>query len=245
MATVGELAGLLQSSMQSPAPPGPGICPICRGFPGPGYTEDAGCGFTPKHLDAVVPISYAPGLGQLHTALRGYKDDVLPAVRRTFRLRLGAVLWKFLARHEPCVAVAAGTDSFDMVTVVPSKTKAQDQRRSALRELVGTTCGHTSARYRRLLSPTDAGTTDRLFDARRYEATEALDGQSVLLIDDTWTSGASAQSAAYALKQAGAATVALVVIGRFIRPDYQDHRARLEEHRSPFDWDHCAAHQVG
>jgi hypothetical protein len=40
----------------------------------------------------------------------------------------------------------------------------------------------------------------------------------VLLVDDTWVSGASAQSAAAALKAAGARRVALVVLGRHVDP---------------------------
>jgi phosphoribosylpyrophosphate synthetase len=40
----------------------------------------------------------------------------------------------------------------------------------------------------------------------------------VLLVDDTWVSGGSAQSAAVALKTAGARRVALVVIGRHVDP---------------------------
>jgi adenine/guanine phosphoribosyltransferase-like PRPP-binding protein len=43
-------------------------------------------------------------------------------------------------------------------------------------------------------------------------------GADVLLLDDTWVSGGSAQSAAAALKLAGARTVALVVLGRHVDP---------------------------
>ena len=43
-------------------------------------------------------------------------------------------------------------------------------------------------------------------------------GASVLLVDDTWVSGASAQSAAAALKLAGARHVAVVVVGRHVNP---------------------------
>jgi hypothetical protein len=41
----------------------------------------------------------------------------------------------------------------------------------------------------------------------------------VLLADDTWVSGGSAQSAAVALKLAGAARVAIVVLGRHLDPE--------------------------
>ncbi|MGB6573885.1 MAG: hypothetical protein WBF20_19585, partial [Trebonia sp.] len=46
----------------------------------------------------------------------------------------------------------------------------------------------------------------------------AVTGTDVLLVDDTWVSGASAQSAAAALKAGGARRVALVVIGRHVDP---------------------------
>ena len=41
----------------------------------------------------------------------------------------------------------------------------------------------------------------------------------VLVVDDTWVSGGSAQSAAVALKLAGARRVAIIVLGRHINPD--------------------------
>ena len=40
----------------------------------------------------------------------------------------------------------------------------------------------------------------------------------MLLLDDSWVSGASAQSAAAALKRAGARRVAVVVLGRHVDP---------------------------
>jgi hypothetical protein len=44
-------------------------------------------------------------------------------------------------------------------------------------------------------------------------------GVDVLVVDDTWVSGGSAQSAAVALKLAGARRVAIIVIGRHVNPD--------------------------
>jgi hypothetical protein len=43
-------------------------------------------------------------------------------------------------------------------------------------------------------------------------------GADVLVVDDTWVSGGSAQSAAAALKLAGARRVAIVVLGRHLNP---------------------------
>jgi hypothetical protein len=43
-------------------------------------------------------------------------------------------------------------------------------------------------------------------------------GQDVLVLDDSWVSGGSAQSAAVALKRAGARRVAVIVLGRHLNP---------------------------
>lgn len=55
-----------------------------------------------------------------------------------------------------------------------------------------------------------------------------LDGAQVLVVDDTWVSGGSAQSAAAALKLAGARRVAVVVLGRHVNPADQRSAAFLE-----------------
>lgn len=47
-------------------------------------------------------------------------------------------------------------------------------------------------------------------------------GHHVLLIDDTWTSGGHAQSAAIALRRAGAARVSVLVIARWLSPEFGD-----------------------
>jgi hypothetical protein len=44
-------------------------------------------------------------------------------------------------------------------------------------------------------------------------------GRRALLLDDTYVSGARAQSAAAALRRAGACSVVIVAVGRVLRPD--------------------------
>lgn len=63
----------------------------------------------------------------------------------------------------------------------------------------------------------EMGRTDRkkhLRNAFRVRRNLRLDGQTILLVDDILTSGATCDSAARALKQAGAARVVTVVVGR-------------------------------
>ena len=77
------------------------------------------------------------------------------------------------------------------------------------------------------------------FDPAKYLTSRRLEGEAVLLIDDTWTTGASAQSAAASLVSAGAGTVAAVVIGRHINREWGDNDARLRA-LPRFGWDTCA-----
>ena len=72
---------------------------------------------------------------QLHHALRSYKR-IGGAAGRRLALELASVLWRFLDAHEQCVASAAGTDRFELVTTVPSGTQIQDANHP-LRAIVG------------------------------------------------------------------------------------------------------------
>jgi hypothetical protein len=192
----------------------------------------------PSWLHAVVPISWSLAGGALHQALRGYKDDPLPEVRAEAAAALGAVLERFLDGHERCVAAAAGVEAFTIVTAMPGRA---DRNRGPLRTLVRG-CPSVGGRLFPVLVGGGQAVPHR-FSPARFRARRVLRGEAVLLIDDTWTSGASAQSAAYALRRAGASRVGLVVIGRHVNPGFGDQRARCEE-PSGFRWSTCAEHRA-
>ncbi|MBO4140210.1 hypothetical protein J5U46_08650 [Micromonospora tulbaghiae] len=70
----------------------------------------------------------------------------------------------------------------------------------------------------------------------------SLEPVHVLILEDTWTTGARTQSLAHALKVAGATTVAAVVLGRHVDPNYAPARQLLNTIASPvFDTTRCAA----
>jgi predicted amidophosphoribosyltransferase len=66
--------------------------------------------------------------------------------------------------------------------------------------------------------------------ALRLGVTRRMRGEPVMLIDDQWTSGGHAQSAAAALKLAGSGPVAVVSLGRHFdrRPTREDYREAAE-----------------
>jgi hypothetical protein len=239
VATVGELSDPYANFMLNPLrPETPDVCSVCLTFT-QGFPTCWPCGHAARYADAVLPISYSVHLGQLHTALSGYKRDQ-PEVRRRLMPQLASVLWRFVEAHEACLARRVGVAGFEVATVVPSGSPDRDAAHP-LRWIVEN-AGPTKARFERTLQRTDTPVREREVDAGKFRALRRLDDEDVLLIDDTWTTGASAQSAAGALKAAGARTVGIIVMGRHVRPDYASNAARLADLPRGFDWSICAFH---
>jgi predicted amidophosphoribosyltransferase len=238
MPTVTELTELYGNFMLGPRP-GPGVCDVCFTFT-EGHDRCFACGQQNSSLDAVVPISYSVAGGQLHHALAGYKR-LGGEVARRLQVEIAAVLWRFLALHEACVAREAAATRFDVVTTVPSSSRERDERHP-LRLIVGELARPTRDRYERLLTRSCVPVPERAFDVRKFDVTRTLGGEAVLLIDDTWTTGSGAQSAAAALRHAGAGPVAAVVIGRHVKRGWRENDRRLRSLSQPFDWSACAWH---
>jgi len=236
MPSVGELTALYTNFMLGPRP-GPEVCDQCFNFTR-GYERCYACAHNEDRLDAMAPISYSVAREQLHHALALYKR-LGGDVARRLQVELAAVLWRHLAAHEQCLARAAGVDAFAVVTTVPSGDRVRDEHHP-LRSIVGELVGPTRARHERLLLRSPAEIAARAFDPHKFEPIRQLDGQPVLLIDDTWTTGASAQSAAAALRDAGAGPVAALVIGRHLNREWHQNDRRLRGITRPFDWERCA-----
>jgi hypothetical protein len=236
MPTVAELSAVYGNFMLGPRP-GPDVCEICFNFTN-GYARCYACTHGGTWLDVVSPISYSVAREQLHHALASYKR-LTGEVARRLSAQLAAVLWRFLAEHERCVARAAHAEAFALVTAVPSGDRDRDEHQP-LRRIVGEIVGPTRSRHERLLERCHVDVPAREFDRQKFRALRGLNGEAVLLIDDTWTTGSSAQSAAAALKSAGAGPVAAVVIGRHLNREWHENDRRLRGITRPFDWNRCA-----
>ncbi len=234
MASVRELSAPYENFMFGPRH-GPGVCVRCFNLTD-GYDCCYACTRQPSVLDVAVPISYSVAHEQLHHALASYKRLHGIAGRR-LAVQLAAVLWRYLDEHERCAARAAGAPAFPIVTTVPSSDPAQDDEHP-LRWIVANAVRPTRARHERLLRRSDLAVVPHRFAYGRYEALRRLAGEAILLIDDTWTVGANAQSAAAALKSAGAGPVAAVVIGRHVNRAWRQNDRHLRS-LPPFDWRQC------
>jgi hypothetical protein len=222
--------------MLSPRP-GPNVCRTCFNFTD-GFERCYACARNENWIDVVAPISYSVAGEQLHLMLAGYKRSG-GGVARVLGIELAAMLWRYLERHELCIARRASVPGFPFVTTVPSGDPGRDEHHP-LRWLVGELAVPTRARHERLLVRSEVPVAGRRFHPGKFAPTRSLDDEPVLLIDDTWTTGASAQSAAAALKGAGAGAVATVVIGRHLNRGWHENDRRLRGITRPFDWDRCA-----
>ena len=228
------------ADLWSPLPPGDGCCPVCRGPAPRGYPRCYQCAMhqaeAPGWLaDLVVPVSYAPKDGDHYARLCRYKTDAPGAAAARAMLR--ALLLIFLREHGPCVWRRAGMPSPARLAVVPS-----GQGRPGPHPLL------------RLLAPLlvlapaplairPGEPLGRSLNPARFRASPSVAGQSVLLVDDTWVSGASAQSAVVALRLAGARQVAVVVLGRHIDPaDPRSARVLARMATGGYDRSVCAVH---
>jgi hypothetical protein len=189
-------------------------CEVCRGPARPGYARCYQC---ERHdllghgllADAVVPISYAVRGTAFAEDLWRYKSQPAPAA--CARARVMALLLAFLHDHGGCVWRHAAMPPPGLLAVVPTGSG-----RPGPHPLLGLVLPYL--RQPACALAIRSGHQGRDLDLDRFRAAQVPAGASVLLLDDTWVSGASAQSAAAALKLAGARHVAIVVLGRHVNP---------------------------
>jgi hypothetical protein len=223
-----------------PPPHGPASCLVCRGPVRAGFARCYQCACHDRlgHgllADAVVPVSYAVKGTTFAADLWRYKSWPAPDVRaRTLML---ALLLAFLHDHGGCVWRHAGTPAPGFLAVVPSGCG-----RPGPHPLLAMVSPYL--RLPQVALAIRPGRQGRDLDLDRFRAARVAAGASVLLMDDTWVSGASAQSAAAALRLAGARHVAIVVLGRHLNP--ADPVAAALAARlvpGPYDPDRCAVHR--
>ena len=229
------------------APPsaGPGVCATCRGPVRDGRVECWCCRTVAHALGrvagrVVVPVAVFRAGDPLHVVLRGYKDAEAVSVRRHFARGLAGHFRLFLEAEGDCLASAA-KGRWDCVAVVPSSGDAAGgvPRRGggghrevphpldAVVDAVPVLAGLPRLALRR--GPAVCGHLAP--DTRAFAVSGELRGRRVLLLDDTWVTGARMVSAATALEAAGAAVVAMVVAGRFVevRPSTKTWWERVAE----------------
>jgi hypothetical protein len=195
-------------------------------------------------LAPVLPVSLCPLPGPLYSVLMGYKESPVEEVRRRGSALVAALFRHFLIRHRRCVEHELSGPA-DLVLPVPSSARPG---RAPLDRVLGSNgclalaLGHGSGPHPPLWCPSAlARTAEPVGHMRAHPGAFAVPDWAaplvaqarVLLLDDTYVSGARSQSAVGALRLAGAARVLIVPLGRVIRPDkVAEHAAFLQRSRA-------------
>lgn len=192
------------------------------------------------HLRSRLPLAdrtgyliYADKGSQAYRTMFGYKGSdrlgtqFAPTVRGLLAVGLGG--------HFGCAAALAGTADADSGWAVVPSTRGRTvltglvrgiSRRPDLEVMVNFT---GSAPLRHLSTDSWAITPSASLPPH------------IVVIDDSWVSGSSAQSFAAALKHAGAAQVSILAVARVLSPDWAPNRRFIEDvlPALPYDWTVC------
>ena len=213
--------------------PGPGVCCVCRGPAGGDRRICFACQVVARRLGLplapVAPARFCPLPSPLYTVLLGYKESPVAEARRRFGALVRTLLRTFLLDHAARLDAMAG-GPIDLVLLVPS-THRPGVAPLGLVDGLGRDVATAlpAARWAPgLLGRADAPDgpppvahmrPDPAAFSPRAPNGGGVAGARVLLLDDTYVSGARAQSAAAALHLAGARSALIVPLGRVLRPD--------------------------
>jgi hypothetical protein len=198
----------------------------------------------PERANAVVSVALAVKGSRYGVQLIAYKSARDVRVREQTADLLATVLERWLSGHEQCLATKArAAHGFDVVTVVPSRRGRPVHPLS----LIAGELAACADRYQDLLSvPGDtAGFPAHTPEPDLFRSRPITPVSTVLLVDDMWTTGASAQSAACALKLAGASSVGVLTLGRHVDPAGRYPAKALTERyltdaaTQGWDWSRC------
>lgn len=227
-----------------------GICGVCRGPASAGASMCRQCRDQHDELDGLtcddtIVFTYAQAnLPEKHQSVHtvgAYKwsrpvQQCVQDMRLT--VRIGTEI------HGECIFDHIG-HRWDSATYVPSSHGRKGRHPVAdLAVSVAQVADRKTGARRFLIEAPDTPEARALADSRvssveRFAVPDAsrpaVEGRHVLLVDDTWTSGASIQSAAAAIKAAGAASVTGLVVDRWLSAHYADHEKLMKTLTRQYD----------
>lgn len=201
------------------------LCPECGGFKGAGYWMCRGCSLIhgsasalgAGHLlaDRLAFGVYAPEpRSQSLKMIYGYKDEH-PA-SPDYRTLVRAILALGIVGHGDCLNAVAGGSPVAWAMVPSTRQSPRYGKPHPFHEIATSVMGGLPE-----VEITASEGEKRRFDPERFHIESAPDlNGNVLLLDDSWVTGANAQSVAACLKTAGAEQVSIYCVARIVNYNY-------------------------
>lgn len=223
------------------------VCRICRGAtavqePSEQHWKICRPCWQHRHTPGIDSRELADAVGFIIYALKNSDGSADQSLRDMYRYkmlpvghttrheispegqRIRTLLYATLRDGLPLLAKTVGP--VEIITEVPSTSTKPGRDRHALSDAIDSAISHLPgiAPHRQLLVPRgDNAGPLRMLDPTRFTVTgpNHVSGRHVLLVEDTWVTGASVQSAAVALRRAGAHRVTVLCVARLITAQWQ------------------------
>lgn len=243
MALTASAGGYLRTTVTEPWV----TCSVCRA-PARGYVRCAQCNIHVQSgaavADRVATVVYAQKQAasgqtdQTYRAMYGYK------AARPQRIHL-QVVYSLLALairgHTRCdLMLAVDPDIMRWSTVPSTRNRPQEHP--------------LHVPLSNLFAPGDelpvhtiqGATKDRAIRPQNYEVTAGVAPNThVVIVDDSWVSGGSAQSVAVAVRNAGATSVSILAVARVLDPAWPQTAEFLQHGRLAADFDYTVCPWTG
>ena len=197
----------------------------------------------PELLGVMAYAGYLDPITQSGHLMRGYKNPRLPSGPHRQTVALMAAL--ALLGHATCPGALINAPVTAWATV-PSLPPKPDLPKHPLNDIVSKLARPHATEV--TLTAETSVLNAREVNPSHYTATPNAAGHHVLIIDDTWTSGSHATSAALAARAAGATHVSVLVLARWLSDGWEATTAQWARQRltkPDFDPDICPWTQGG
>ena len=216
------------------------LCPICRGNKGSnfdfcyqctGHIRNAGVNnWLLADRTAFICYGEAKGKDQLGSDMYNYKEsEIQQPLQSEAKRRIVSLLYHTFSHYWD----EANTPEITVLTTMPS---LRDVNRNQLMQLVKNVASKLPNNLvaQQLLHPRELRGNkerERVLDPQLFCVDSDQVSGHVVIVEDSWVTGANAQSAAIALHQAGADYVTILCVARLLYEDVMNSFKLQENHR--------------
>jgi hypothetical protein len=217
---------------------GSDVCPMCRSWRHSRFDYCSNClqaqGELSKPCYRVVPVTLYRRPSLMRDWLKYYKpgaDEYHPEYGKF----ISTIIQRFI--YENRLHLVSKLGDYNVVCTVPSSFRPGPHPLSEIADVPSV----FGAPVVPLLERGSGELGHRIMGDEAFITRRAVSGDRILLIDDVYTTGARAQSAASALQLAGALVVGVFVVARRIDPDFNLTSQALWARQSAIAYDFATA----